>query len=332
VIGRPEIRGRVYLKFLRSGVGSISHFRASPSQNIDGPRLANNLRARLDAPLTRFAPAPTGYLHLGHIVSAIFVWGLARTLGGRVLLRIEDHDRQRSRSHFEAALLDDLDWLGFEPDIFKTGEFRLGDLAGRQSDRDAEYRKALAPLIAQRLVYGCDCSRQQIEGPVYSGRCRERRLPLRDGFGWRLRVGASDERFDDAILGPQHQAPAEQCGDLLIRDRLGNWTYQWAATTDDTLQAIDLVIRGEDLLDSTGRLILVARLLGRSTPPVFAHHPLLMKSATQKLSKSDGDTGVRDLRKAGWQAPRLIGRAAQLAGLDAPEEVAAHRVGDLFGD
>ena len=179
------------------------------------------------------------------------MWGLARSLGGRVLLRIEDHDRQRSRSHLEAALLDDLDWLGFEPDIFKTNEFRLGELAGRQSGRDAEYHEVLAPLIAQGLLYGCDCSRQQIDGPVYSGRCRERGLPLRDDFGWRLRVGSSDERFDDAILGPQHQAPAEQCGDLLIRDRLGNWTYQWAATTDDTLQAIDLVIRGEDLLDST---------------------------------------------------------------------------------
>src|ERR1700752_4404333 len=125
-------------------------------------------------------------------------------------------------------------------------------------------------------------------------------------------MDASAEAFDDIRLGPQHQSPAEQCGDLLIRDRLGNWTYQWAATTDDMLQHVSLVIRGEDLLDSTGRQIQLARLLGRDGPPVFLHHPLVMKSRTQKVSKSDGDTGVRDLRLEGWTAAAVIGHAAWL--------------------
>ena len=106
-----------------------------------------------------------------------------------------------------------------------------------------------------------------------------------------------------------------QCGDLLIRDRLGNWTYQFVATVDDYLQGIDLVIRGRDLLASTGRQIRLGRLIGRLAPAEFAHHALVMKSATQKLSKSDGDTGVRALRAAGWTAERVIGEAARLAGI-----------------
>lgn len=278
--------------------------------------------------LTRFAPAPTGHLHIGHVVNAIFVWGLARALGGRVLLRIEDHDRQRCRPEFETALLDDLEWLGFEPDMFPPSAFRAGACEGRQSDRDAPYRDALQPLIERGLVYGCDCSRAAIETAVgsrqqavganelwYPGTCRTRNLPLADGFGWRLRIDRGVERFDDLCRGVIEQDPSTQCGDVLLRDRLGNWTYQWAATTDDTLQDITLVVRGMDLLESTGRQIRLARLLGRQMPPMFGHHQLIMKSPTQKVSKSDRDTGVADLRAAGWSAEALIGHAASLVGL-----------------
>ena len=127
-----------------------------------------------------------------------------------------------------------------------------------------------------------------------------RDLPLADGFGWRVRLPAGVEVFDDALLGPQEQSPAEQCGDMLIRDRLGNWTYQFAVTVDDWRQGVDLVIRGVDLLPSTGRQIQLARLLGREVPPIYMHHPLVMKTPDQKLSKSDRATGVRDLRAAGW--------------------------------
>lgn len=245
---------------------------------------------------TRFAPSPTGYLHIGHVVNAIYVWGMARARGGEVLLRIEDHDRQRSRPDYEAALLDDLDWLGFRPDIYPTDEFRGGRCQGRQSDRDQIYRRALAPLLDHQLVYGCDCTRRQLESPVYPGTCRERRLPLTEGIGWRVRSGTDD-------------------GDVLVRDRLGNWTYQWAVTVDDMTQQITHIIRGEDLRDSTLRQIALARLLGRDTPAEFVHHPLIMKSATQKVSKSDGDTGVRELRASGWTPKRVIGEASALVGL-----------------
>jgi glutamyl/glutaminyl-tRNA synthetase len=261
---------------------------------------------------TRFAPSPTGYLHIGHVVNAVYVWGLARAWGGEILLRIEDHDRQRSRPEYEAALLDDLDWLGFQPDVYSTDDFRHGRCQGRQSDRDEIYRRALAPLVERQLVYGCDCTRRQLESPVYPGRCRDRRLPLADGVGWRVRLEVDD-------------------GDVLVRDRLGNWTYQWAVTVDDTTQQITHVIRGRDLRESTPRQIALAHLLGREIPPRFVHHPLIMKSATQKVSKSDGDTGVRELRASGWSAARVIGEAAALVGLQPfSTPVAAAEAGRLF--
>jgi len=307
------------------------------------------LAARLpSSPLTRFAPAPTGVLHLGHVVNAIYVWGLARALGGRVLLRVENHDKQRCRPEYEAALLEDLDWLGFEPDVFPPAAFRAGACEGRQSDRGLHYTRAAQSLIARGLVYGCQCTRREIDaanaaagsaGPGgdadelhYPGTCRARGLALGGPVGWRLVVDPGVVTFDDAVHGPSRQDPWAQCGDLLLRDRLGNWTYQFAVTVDDLAHGVDLVVRGDDLFASTGRQMLLGRLLGRPRPPVFLHHPLVMKSRTQKLSKADGDTGVRDLRAAGWSAERVIGHAAHLAELLAAErEVAVSELPSLVG-
>jgi glutamyl/glutaminyl-tRNA synthetase len=255
--------------------------------------------------LTRFAPAPTGYLHLGHVVNALFVWGFAKRHDGRVLLRIEDHDRQRCRPEYEEALLEDLQWLGFTPDC----------VAPRQSERDEAYRAAVAPLIGRGLVYGCDCTRRDVAGPRYPGTCRDRGLPLSDDVGWRVRIEPGSEAFDDLFLGPQRQDPDAEFGDVLIRDRLGNWTYQWAATTDDYLQNVTHVIRGVDLLDSTGRQLRLARLLGRPAPARVGHHPLVMKTPTQKVSKSDRDTGIRDLRSAGWSRQRVLDEASKLVNM-----------------
>lgn len=265
--------------------------------------------------MTRFAPAPTGWLHLGHVLNALYVWNTARDAGCRVLLRIEDHDRERCRPEYEAGILDDLDWLGFGPDVYPTAAFRAGRCEGRQSDRDGVYRDALERLVRQGRVYACGCSRRTLAartgGPggselPYPGTCRDLGLPLAEGYGWRVRLDDTAEAFEDALIGAQVQRPAMQCGDLLIRDRLGNWTYQFAATVDDHAQRIDLVIRGMDLLESTGRQIRLARLLGRREPPTYMHHRLIMKTPDQKLSKSDRDTGVRDLRAAGWTREQVL--------------------------
>lgn len=123
------------------------------------------------------------------------------------------------------------------------------------------------------------------------------------------------ECFTDALLGTQRQEPAAQCGDLLLRDRLGNWTYQFAVVVDDLRQGVDLVIRGEDLLESTGRQLRLGRLLGREQPPVFLHHPLVRGEDGAKLSKARGDTGIRELRAAGLTPAAVLGRAAQAGGL-----------------
>jgi glutamyl/glutaminyl-tRNA synthetase len=300
------------------------------------------LQPRGVAPITRFAPAPTGALHLGHVVNAVYVWGLARALGGRVVLRIEDHDRQRSRPEFERDMLDDLDWLGLEADVYPTRSYRDDACDGRQSERDAIYREALAPLMSAGLLYGCDCTRAthaaastvgDAQGERrYPGTCRERGLPLRDGVGWRLRIEPGIEHFDDGIAGPQSQDPSQQCGDLLLRDRLGNWTYQCVAPIDDHVQGIALIVRGQDLLASTGRQIRLARLIGRAQQATFVHHPLVMKSAAQKLSKSDGDSGIADLRSAGWAPDEVIARAAQLAGLTDRVRVHARELAAVFAD
>jgi glutamyl-tRNA synthetase/glutamyl-Q tRNA(Asp) synthetase len=250
------------------------------------------------------------------VLNARHVWEAAHRFGCAVLLRIEDHDRERARDAYETAILDDLDWLGFAPDIYPTRDFRAGPCLGRQSDREAIYRSALAVLVAQERVYACNCSRQALLAgavpgtePRYPGTCRDRGLPLTDGYGWRVRIDDTAEAFDDLLLGRREQRPARQCGDLLVRDRRGNWTYQFAVTVDDSEQGIDLVVRGVDLLASTGRQVQLARLLGRKNPPTFMHHPLVMKSPTQKLSKSDGDTGIRELRARGWTPEQVLALA-----------------------
>ena len=279
--------------------------------------------------ISRFAPAPTGYLHLGHIVNAVCVWRETRARNGRILLRIEDHDRQRSRLEFEAAMVEDLAWLGFAAD----------EPPVRQSERGAIYEAALDGLRRRGLVYACACTRSDVTraraGALFQGRlnngdpdrgdpervalqksdlrypgtCADLGLPEGPGLGLRVRLAPSVERFVDLRRGPQTQRPSEQCGDLLLRDRDGNWTYQFAATVDDHRQGVTLVIRGDDLLASTGRQMQLGRLLGRPEPPEFLHHRLIMKSPTQKLSKSDGDTGIRELRARGWTPSQVIDAA-----------------------
>jgi glutamyl-tRNA synthetase/glutamyl-Q tRNA(Asp) synthetase len=272
-------------------------------------------------------------------VNAIYVWGLARALGGRVLLRIEDHDRTRARPDFERSILEDLDWLGLEPDVpVAASGARAAPL--RQSEGPHRYADALARLRATSHVYACDCSRRDIaqhagdladhETP-YPGRCRARSLADEPGRGLRLQLEPGAETFDDGRLGAQAQNPSTQCGDLLLRDRLGNWTYQFAVTVDDFAQGVELVIRGEDLLASTGRQIRLARLLGRPVPPVFVHHGLVRREGGRKLSKSSRDTSVGDLRAAGATPSELLGRAAALCGLaPAGARVGARDLARLF--
>ncbi len=292
------------------------------------------------SPVSRFAPAPTGYLHIGHLVSAVYVWGVARRLGGTVLLRIEDHDRGRSRPEYEVALLDDLEWLGLVPDEPAVEHLRAGPSSYRQSDRGGRYQEVLATLAEGDGIYRCRCSRKDIAGdapPIpgrevpYPGTCRDRSVSDDVEAGIRLVMDSGEETFTDVLLGPQAQNPADQCGDLLLRDRTGNWTYQFAVTVDDWDQGVDLVIRGQDLLSSTGRQIRLARLLGRDRPPTFLHHPLVRHASGEKLSKANRDTGLRELRAAGVHPGTVLGEAAFRGGLlERPASLAVVDLPELF--
>jgi glutamyl-Q tRNA(Asp) synthetase len=256
------------------------------------------------ATLTRFAPAPTGYLHLGHVANAVWTWGLAASDGAQVLLRIEDHDRQRCRPEYDEALLEDLDWLGFRPD--------LGPIRQSDSESAAAYAEALERLRADGLVYGCDCTRSTFvawaetngrwTGPGCPGDCRSR-----GGSGDvpRVALGDGSEVWSDLLAGPC-RADVAPSGDLAIRDRHGNWTYGFCVVVDDLRQGIDLVVRGRDLLEATAGQIRLARVLGRDTAPSFAHHALITGPDGHKLSKSSGDTGVRELRAAGRSRAEVI--------------------------
>jgi len=295
---------------------------------------------------TRFAPSPTGHLHLGHVLNAVYVWDLARATGGVVVLRVEDHDRARCRPEFEHSILEDLAWLGFLPDEGNFGPDAPRPNPHRQSDNAERYVEAIDELRRVTTVYACDCSRREIArrsttggrhptsnaGPAgqtmtaqadgegheipYDGYCRTRGLRRGPGRGLRVVLPAGVERFDDQRLGPQEQDPSRQCGDLLLVDRDGHFTYQLAVTVDDIVHGIDLVVRGEDLLPSTGRQMALARLLGRPSPPVFHHHPLLYRADGSKLSKSNGDAGVGELRAAGWTPEDVIARAVALGGVE----------------
>jgi len=274
---------------------------------------------------TRFAPAPTGRLHLGHLANAIYVWGLARRTGGRVILRIEDHDRQRCRLEFETAVLDDLDRLGLAADEPSTDDFRAGPSLFRQSDNAAVYAVAVDGLRSRGLVYACDCSRSTFDrwkaecgvawtGPGCPRGCRDRQLADAAGLTLRVALGDGEEAWIDGLRGPSsgRVAPA---GDLPVRDRNGNWTYSLCVVVDDLRHGIDLVVRGEDLVDATASQIRLGALLGRAEPPIFAHHPLVRRPDGSKLSKADGDTALGELMDAGQLPDDLLGQAAWQVGL-----------------
>lgn len=230
-----------------------------------------------------------------------------------MLLRIEDHDRQRSRTAYDAAIQEDLAWLGFRPD---AGPVRQTD-----PDATAAYAMALERLRAARIVYGCDCTRSTFRtwvarhgepwsGPGCPGDCRTRSVT---GPVVRAAMGGGSEAWMDGLVGPcsGDVAPA---GDPPIRDRHGNWTYLLCVVMDDLRHDVDLVVRGLDLLDATPAQIRLGRLLGRAAPPAFLHHALVLRPDGSKLSKSAGDTAIRELRAAGRTASEVLTMAADATG------------------
>lgn len=263
---------------------------------------------------TRFAPSPTGFLHLGHAHSALFGWTAARSAGGRFLLRIEDIDPHRCRPDFETALLEDLAWLGLDWD----GPVR------RQSDHMDDYAAALARLDAMGVIYPCFCSRKEIaaeiaaaghaphgpDGPLYPGICRHltaeqrqaRMEQARDGWALRLDVGAAAGlagplRWFDRARGWQDATP-EILGDVVLARKHTPTSYHLSVTVDDALQGVTRVTRGEDLFFATHLHRLLQALLDLPVPE-WQHHGLLTNDRGERLSKRDRAQSLRDLRLSG---------------------------------
>ncbi len=220
----------------------------------------------------RFAPSPTGPLHLGSLLAALASWLVARHHDGDWLLRIEDIDPPREIPGAAQGQIETLKAFGMESD----------DDVLWQSTRFDAYARAFERLHALDQVFPCACSRSQLDGSPHLGRC----APPHAGqpHAWRVLAGTREIRFDDALQGPQRFAMTE-LGDFVVRRVEGLYAYQLAAVVDDAFQNITEVVRGADLLDSTPRQILLQRLLGMSSPH-YAHLPVLLGDDGRKLSKS----------------------------------------------
>ncbi len=265
---------------------------------------------------TRFAPSPTGDLHIGSAWTALAAWTLAKKGGGAYVLRVEDLDPPRTVRGAAAQIIEDLRWLGLEWD---EGPDLGGPCAPyTQSERTPLYQAALDDLTARGLTYPCDCSRAEIaraasaphagEETVYPGTCRDkdRRRVFKREPATRLRV-ESDERIviNDGIMGPFAQTLRSEVGDFVLRRGDGVFAYQLAVVVDDLAMRITDVVRGLDLLPSTPRQVLVVRLLGGEVPR-FWHVPLVVAADGTRLAKRTPGSSVRTLRERGVPAREIV--------------------------
>ncbi|MBA4097149.1 MAG: tRNA glutamyl-Q(34) synthetase GluQRS [Rhodospirillum sp.] len=265
--------------------------------------------------VTRFAPSPTGHLHLGHAHSALVGWHRARAESGRFLLRVEDIDPARCRPEFEAAILEDLGWLGLDWE----------QPVRRQSDHLADYQGALDRLRGLGVLYPCFCSRKDIaaavsaphgpEGPIYPGTCRalpaelaRARQERGDPYALRLDVAKTQAMTGPLTFQDQREgavvARPETLGDVVLARRDAPASYHLCVTVDDHLQGVTLVTRGVDLFHATHIHRLLQAILDLNVP-TYLHHLLLTNAAGERLSKRDGAVAIQALRRAGRSAAEV---------------------------
>ena len=305
----------------------------------------------------RYAPSPSGAMHLGNLRTALLAWLFARSASGTFLLRVEDLDHPRVRPGAASAMLRDLHWLGLDWDEGPGVGGAFGPYT--QSQRLALYDSALSRLRAAGAVYPCYCTRAELsavasaphpgeEGARYPGTCRQlssakRRAREREGRSpaWRFRVPDREVVFRDQIAGEVRARPAESTGDFIVRRADGLHAYQLAVVVDDALMAVTQVVRGADLLDSTPRQLLLYDALGYPRPREYAHVPLLRDESGARLSKRDIASGVAPLRERGISSAMVVGMLAASCGLTSTAEpvsaaelvdsFSAHAVGDFQG-
>lgn len=271
----------------------------------------------------RFAPSPSGRMHLGNLFSALLAWLSVRSQGGTMLLRMEDLDPDRCREEYAAQAARDLEWLGLDWDE----GYGVGGPNGpyRQSERFDLYT-----AYAEKLeLYPCYCTRAERlaasaphlgENPdVYNGRCLRRspeelaELAQTRRPAWRVGVPEQTVAFVDGLQGPYEESLARDCGDFILRRSDGVWAYQLAVTVDDGLMGVTEVVRGGDLLSSTPRQIWLMETMGFA-PPTYTHVPLLLAPDGRRLSKRDRDMDLEFLQKT--KTPeQIVGELAFLAGI-----------------
>lgn len=284
------------------------------------------------AGVTRLAPSPTGALHLGNARSFLINWALAKQNGWRVVLRIEDLDGPRIKDQADTLAIDLLRWLGMDWD--DGPYYQANDLA--------PYHAALSKLMEQGLIYPCTCTRKDIQEAQsaphddghelrYPGTCRptsdEERLTdggelLKESRqAWRVIVPDEAIGFVDRLHGPQEVDVHGQVGDFIVASKAGLPAYQLAVVIDDARQGVTQVVRGDDLIRSTGRQLLLYRLLGLGPVPAYTHLPLVLGDDGRRLAKRHGDTRLDHYRELGVPAERIIGLIAYWSGV-ATERVA----------
>ena len=283
-------------------------------------------------PRGRLAPSPTGALHLGNARTFLLTWLSIRSQGGSLVFRMEDLDHPKVKVGAAQQALDDLEWLGLDWDEGPGREGSLGPYT--QSKRVPTYRRALDELISEELVYPCVCSRSDVEhaqsaphpgeeGPRYLGTCRNRfesyaeavqflpqgRLPA-----WRFRTSPeAGTTFVDGVHGPQSGCVHDEVGDFVIARHSEGAGYMLAAVVDDTAMGVSEVMRGDDLLSTTHRQILLARALGLASPR-YIHVPLMVGPDGKRLAKRHGDTRISALREGGGSAQDIVGYLAWTLG------------------
>lgn len=292
----------------------------------------------------RFAPTPSGFLHLGNIFCSLLAWLHAKSQGGTILLRIEDLDVARCPSKNAEQLRTDLEWLGLTWD--EGAYINENSDEYFQSKRSAVYEEYFQRLENNGLIYPCFCSRSELhaaEAPhlsdgriIYPGTCRslsseERQAKrLHRAPAYRLLTKDGPICFTDEHYGPQQHNLAQESGDFIVRRSDGVYAYQLAVVVDDALMGITEVVRGCDLLDSTPMQLYLYKLLGFKVPTFF-HIPLLTAMDGRRLAKRDGDLEIAKLRQHYGSPEPIIGQLAYLAGqLEKPEPITAQELLPIF--
>lgn len=290
----------------------------------------------------RFAPSPSGRMHLGNAWSALLAWLSVRSRGGMMVLRLEDLDPDRCKRSLCDGVEEDLRWLGLDWD---EGGSAGGDRY-YQSQRSELYAAALEELREKDLLYPCYCTRGQLHAAnaphrsdgevIYAGTCRnlteeERKAREKTRHpALRIRVPEQNIQFTDRLQGEYTESLAEECGDFILRRSDGVFAYQLAVVVDDALMGVTDVTRGSDLLSSTPRQIFLQQQLGYETPE-YCHVPLLCAPDGRRLSKREADLTLAALRESGLEPEAIVGRLACAAGLiDRPEPISAAELIPLF--